>query len=581
MRLRDLLASPRLGLTLLTGTEHLDRTIRWVYTTDLRDPRRYLSGGEVVLTGLMWRRDAADSEAFVSALASSGVAALGAGNAALGSVPPDLIAACSRHDLPLFEVPEDVSFRDITETILAAVAPSLWSERAAGLATQLDRQRDLVTAVASGAGLQDLLPPAAARLGLSCWVMTATGRVIAGTGVLPAEVRGLIAQRYLTLERLPQTVTVRGAQEFTLFPVGPSGAADRRLTGWFLTFASPEPGAPPVSREAADELLTLVTLEWTRVRERRAVERRLATELLRCLVSTVDLGELRAHLLTYGIGVEETFLVAVATVTAEGTDPALPDQRVSDQRGEPLAVGILDELVDGPRAVVAGMQEEAVAILPVPAGEGEKSIAALRSRAQSLEPGLPPRRLWLGISGPATGAAALRGAWEEARHAHRLAVIGARSGGDGAVGPVRDAFGAGASGAGVRTSGSSGARPGRWVTVVSGDELTSHTLLLAAIPEATRRSFHSRLLQPLLEYDRTHGAELVRTLDTFLRCSGSWSRCARLLHVHPNTLRYRINRIQELTGRSIATFADRVDFFLALQVAPDAPPVGHPETPAR
>ncbi|HET6214147.1 MAG TPA: PucR family transcriptional regulator ligand-binding domain-containing protein, partial [Micromonosporaceae bacterium] len=91
MRLREVLDRPELRLTLLVGAEHLDRPINRVFTTDLPDPRRYLAGGELVLTGLMWRRQPEDSLGFVAALATTGVAALGAGDAALGCVPPDLV----------------------------------------------------------------------------------------------------------------------------------------------------------------------------------------------------------------------------------------------------------------------------------------------------------------------------------------------------------------------------------------------------------------------------------------------------------------------------------------------------------
>jgi len=102
------------------GEDALDRPVAGVYTTDLLDPRRYLSGGEIVLTGLMWRRTPADSEAFVATLEACGAVALAAGDAALGSVPDDLVDACRRHKLPLFGVPVDVSFASITEHVLTA-----------------------------------------------------------------------------------------------------------------------------------------------------------------------------------------------------------------------------------------------------------------------------------------------------------------------------------------------------------------------------------------------------------------------------------------------------------------------------
>ena len=68
MRVRDLLDVPGLGLSLLTGVSGLDQTIRHVYTTDLPDPSRYLTPGDLVLTGLIWCREPGDADRFVSAL---------------------------------------------------------------------------------------------------------------------------------------------------------------------------------------------------------------------------------------------------------------------------------------------------------------------------------------------------------------------------------------------------------------------------------------------------------------------------------------------------------------------------------
>src|SRR5262249_46935252 len=104
----------------LVGEDALDQPVGGVFTTDLLDPRRYLSGGEIVLTGLMWRRTPADSDDFVSAVVAARAVALAAGDAALGSVPDDLVQACRRHRLPLLEVPVDVSFATITEQVLTA-----------------------------------------------------------------------------------------------------------------------------------------------------------------------------------------------------------------------------------------------------------------------------------------------------------------------------------------------------------------------------------------------------------------------------------------------------------------------------
>jgi DNA-binding PucR family transcriptional regulator len=73
------------------------------------------------------------------------------------------------------------------------------------------------------------------------------------------------------------------------------------------------------------------------------------------------------------------------------------------------------------------------------------------------------------------------------------------------------------------------------------------------------------VLNAVLDYDAAHQAGLRETLEAFLDCSGSWSRTAQRLHLHVNTVRYRIGRVEELTGRDLSRLEDRVDVFLALR----------------
>jgi DNA-binding PucR family transcriptional regulator len=91
--------------------------------------------------------------------------------------------------------------------------------------------------------------------------------------------------------------------------------------------------------------------------------------------------------------------------------------------------------------------------------------------------------------------------------------------------------------------------------------------LLDSVPVPVLRGFRERLLGPLAEYDARHGAELLPTLRSFLACDGSWSACAARMYVHVNTVRYRIGRIEAITGRDLSALPDRVDFFLALRSA--------------
>ena len=99
-------------------------------------------------------------------------------------------------------------------------------------------------------------------------------------------------------------------------------------------------------------------------------------------------------------------------------------------------------------------------------------------------------------------------------------------------------------------------------------ELTgSHALLLALQDQDVLDAFRETLLAPMEDYDATHGGTLVETVRTFLETGGRWQETADLLHVHVNTLRNRLERVESLTGRRLDSTPDRVDLWLALQAA--------------
>ncbi len=74
-----------------------------------------------------------------------------------------------------------------------------------------------------------------------------------------------------------------------------------------------------------------------------------------------------------------------------------------------------------------------------------------------------------------------------------------------------------------------------------------------------------RVLEPVLDYDDLHGTELLGSLSVFLEQNRSWQRSAELLHVHKQTLVYRMRRVEQLTGRDLRTTADVVQLWLALR----------------
>ncbi|MFF4096993.1 PucR family transcriptional regulator [Streptomyces sp. NPDC001834] len=577
MRLRALLETDALGLRLLGGEDELDRAVRGVMTTDLRDPSRYLSGGELVLTGLAWRRDAADSEPFVRILVGSGVAGLAAGEAELGAVPGDLVDACARHRLPLFAVHETVAFATITEHVVRQVS----GERAGDLAAVVDRHRRLMTSGPAGGGPDVVLDLLGSDLDLRAWVLSPTGRQVAGAGAapLPRPVGAALAGHHLAAarggHRPPHRAVVDGTT-YALLPIRNTGRGAASISGdvraswlsdWLLAVEA-DPGDWPAARlDLLQGVTQLIAVERDRRDAARAVRRRLAQEVVELVQTGAPPAEIAARLrvaapvLLPGLGAAPRWQVVVARVERDGAggEAATLGGPGAAVTGGAIAQALLEEILADPavtgadfadRTAVADTGDEAVALVPLPApavpaqGAGggpepdgedvslnaEVLLAAVR---EPLSAGLADDgRLTLGVSAAVHSPEGLRGALEEARHARRVAA----------------------------------ARPGR-VCAAGHHELASHVLLLPFVPDDVRRAFTARLLDPLRDYDRRHRAELIPTLEAFLDCDGSWTRCASRLHLHVNTLRYRVGRIEQLTGRDLSRLEDKLDFFLALRMS--------------
>ena len=583
LRVRDLLDVPGLGLRLLTDVSGLDRVIQHVFTTDLPDPSRYLTRGDLVLTGMIWCREPGDADRFVRALAQAGAGVLGAGEA-LGEVKPEVIQACGRHGVTLLAVPAETSFAAVTDE----VGRRLSGDRATAMTRVLGRRRLLLSAVAEGAGLDAMFRLMGHEIGAECWLLTATGRVVGGTGPSPPGPLALrLAREYLQADGLPATVKVSAPQipaagdwRYSLFAVG----GEPRITSWFLACAGHEQDWGPLAhelRESVAELAADAALERARLDAGRAGDRKLAEAIVAMLAAEGGEGaapaEIASLMRAAGLPPEGRYLVAAMNAEADRvTGPnadrwrcdlaeelALPQaDDLAATQAEELAAPQADELaVPQPQSpVVAALGDQIVTLVPLPAGSGpgaaegpdlqdasragvgpaaQAFAARLRDAQPVLEADRSRIRLTVGISAPAEGVAGLVGALHEAQSARRLAAIRA----DGASPASAQA-----------------------VSVVTSDEVASHELLLASVPGSVLRSFRDRLLGPLLAYDELHRAELLPTLREFLACSGSWNTCAATMYVHVNTVRYRIRRIEELTGRDVSCLDDQVDFFLALRI---------------
>jgi purine catabolism regulator len=101
--------------------------------------------------------------------------------------------------------------------------------------------------------------------------------------------------------------------------------------------------------------------------------------------------------------------------------------------------------------------------------------------------------------------------------------------------------------------------------VASADDLGAYRLLLSLQDDDGLRQYCDDVLTPIERSRTGNSEELLRSLEAFLEHNGSWEAAARALFCHRHTLRYRISRIEELTGRRLDRVENRIEFWLALR----------------
>ena len=511
LTLARLLQQPELELTLLVGGDGVDRELLWLHNTELPDPSPYLRPGELVLTNGMWAGETT-VESFVAAVARAEAVGVVYGlREEAPTTPPELVEACREAGLALAEISVAVPFTAVTRAAAAMLAES----RVRDLTGTLRRSGALASAVSHGTGARGVLDVIRRDHDLPLAVVDRTGRQLAAAAVElgTAQLRDVA----LGLARRPPPLEIEldGATA-TLFLVAAIGEVDAALV-----CVRRHADLSPVELDALQQACNYLSLEVAKQQAVHAIEQRFAGEVL----DMVQAGPQRAddvaqRLRTFGV--DPTGQMAVLAVAAEG-GPA---------DGVDLTETISGFLVDrGLAALVATGSRETVALVSWPPAVGR----SLRTLAEDMQRAVARRagvgRIVVGIGGVCAGTAGLRGVLVQAREASRA--LQQRQGG----GPDVQAF----------------------------SELNNHRLLLGMLDDAALARFSDGVLGALRAHDRRRGSGLEATLRTFLELDGSYAETADRLHVHVNTLRQRLTKLTELTGRDPRRTHDQVDLVLALE----------------
>jgi PucR family transcriptional regulator, purine catabolism regulatory protein len=512
------------GTELLAGGTGLDRRVEWATTLRTRPPAfEAIKGGEMALvpiTSIRLLDERLDLADVMNGLAEKGGIAV----AVVGEASPASLGAAERLLMPLLRLPAGTHVSETQQSVVRYIVEqrTVLHEQAQLL------QMELMQLALGGAGTDAIV----ARLGeltghIVAWHDSA-GRLRNVVGELPATIRDAL----------------RNGEELLRWVAGQTvPAADPPVNEFGLPRGRTRLVAPIPGREGVHGFVAMIAeAQQLGQRERVAVARAAsacAIELDReraVLRARDDLeGELvgallegsygsdtgvseRAHRLDFALN--ESFSVLV--VRGQNSLPASV---------ETLAVAARRCLArSAPGSLLTVRDATVCALVPDDGDAGGRS----RLVAQTLRADCTAAvrdDVVVGVGRSHTGPQGVRLSHREAEHALR---ISARLQAPRAVATFAD--------------------------------LGLHRLLVAMAQHAEMEDFYTQSAGALVAYDQRTGAGLMETLDAFFHCHGSPTDTAQRLHVHRNTVLYRLKRIEEIGGLRLDDPATRLNLHLCLRI---------------
>ena len=529
------LALPR-GTKLSVGSDLLDRPVSWACSLRPSPPAfPKLEGNELALIDMDDLRRL-DPKGRLDRVVHSMKAARISGVAVLGTISETAVAAARDANIALFELPPTVLLTQIERSIIRLIV-----DRAGYIAQRsAEFQRDLNRAALDGGGLAQIVQQIHTFVQQPVVLVGEDGRVSAQAGLdkLPSDQQAVLSAlpnptllRSWLATQAPDTVT----QAIGVLPLTNNGAmlsvreavvsaiqVGEVVRGYCLLLRRSTAGQEisAVEEVAALQGASAAALEWAKQNAVGIAEERMRAAFL-------------DELLAAEIADEQAWIQRGAALRYELTRPhvaMLVDAINVPGWPSPLLRFIQQRNVSAP---YARRDEGMLVFWPVDdpkSGRALKAIAhELAERIQAVN---PRARVIIGIGRPGVGPAHWRQSQMQARESWRLGK--------------------------------------EWETspVTYFGDLGLYQLLAGLSNNAEAARFYRKTLGKLISHDDSRNAELVQTLDAFFACHGNLSQTATRLHIHRNTLTYRLEQIAQITQLDLDDADARFSLQLALKLRP-------------
>jgi sugar diacid utilization regulator len=359
----------------------------------------------------------------------------------------------------------------------------------------------ITDAVEAGAGLPEILRAAARALDASLILIDRSAAVLAVAARSPADERSLMRDAD-DITTVELTVAENSVGQLRM------RARERTPDGALLRLVT-----------------TLIASEVERVRAPERASEEAATSFQRAVLT----GRINdpEDLLARGkeLGTDLANGASVAVVRAHPRNPT-----DDDWRRRLLAVAARGARSIAPGSIAAPAESEGEAVILVPDGDGEAGRRVSSAVLRELESGLPGFAFALGRSRRVEDPLDLPRAFNEALLALNVA--------EGDAERIELAY----------------------------EETGTYQLLLPYMSDPTELGrFYTETVRPLVAYDEQYETDLLGTLATFLDCDANVNATAARLITHRHTIRYRFERVRELTGLDVSSTDGREKLSLGLK----------------
>lgn len=556
LTLREALATvePLRNSRVVAGERGLDKIIQYVNVMEVPDILDWVHPGELLVTTMYPLRDnAAEIEQLIPRLHAKGLVGLAVNPLAyINEFPECMVEAANALGFPLIQLPDKVSFIDIIQPLTSRILALQANE----LIQSGNIHRQFIDLVLGGGGYSDIAQGVAQLVKHPVSIVDRFRRVI-GNGFVIDQMHvpkwfirdDATGDSYLTDQYKPELLGALSSAAQRMVVTGPAGKVEHIVCpvkvgamtlGQIIVWGALDQPQASVELMAIEHGSTVTALKMMERRSIEGVEQRFRNEILEGLLSKEPTARERASVLARELGYHLTPPFAVILVGPDLPPGArLPKAEQLEQSNFDSSLHLAMRYIRALRAHAVFWYEGSrlVIFFPLQTGEvagakdflgGELGKVCARIAAENH-----PYTVSIGISNAATELMQFREAYDCAKQSLQ-------------IGRVFQA------------------QPRSVVTHYE-DLGIFRIISLTESPASIERFCHDTL-GAVLTYDRQNGTELVETLRVFLEQNQNLAQAAKVLNVHYNTLRYRLDRIKELLGDALERPHQRLTIEVALHL---------------